>query len=49
MATTARKTKRILTNIDFSGDKAHIALTSKENGPANGADRSEERRVGKEC
>ena len=38
MTTSPRKTKRILTNIDFSGDKAHIALTSKENGPANGAD-----------
>lgn len=36
--TTQRKKKRILTNIDFAGDKAHLALTSKSNGPANGMD-----------
>lgn len=36
---TERKAKRKLSNIDFSGKDAHIALVSKEQGgPANGAD-----------
>ena len=34
-----RKTKRVLTGIDFSGETSHIALVSKEQGgPASGAD-----------
>ena len=36
--TKTRKAKRILTNIDFSGENSHIALCSKSNPPANGAD-----------
>lgn len=37
--TTVRKTKRKLTNIDFSSETSHIALVSPEvGGPANGAD-----------
>jgi flagellar biosynthesis regulator FlaF len=37
--TTLRKTKRKLTNIDFSSETSHIALVSPEiGGPANGAD-----------
>jgi hypothetical protein len=37
--TTVRKTKRKLTNIDFSSETSHIALVTPEiGGPANGAD-----------
>lgn len=37
--TTQRKTKRKLSNIDFSAEGAHMALVSKDQGgPANGAD-----------
>lgn len=37
--TTQRKAKRKLSNIDFTSEGAHLALTSKDQGgPANGAD-----------
>lgn len=37
--TTQRKTKRKLSNIDFTSEGAHLALVSKDQGgPANGAD-----------
>ena len=35
---TERKTKRKLSNIDFSGQDAHLALVTKEQGAANGAE-----------